>query len=332
MRTNWLFQMFMRGLLGLQIGFATLSPAWASGHPPNVVASIKPVHALVQTVMKGVGTSRLLIADPAAAHHAALRPSQARQLQDADILFWVGPVMERALIDAVPALTPDSNAVRLIELDGLTLHRAGRGAHGHDGHTEPDHAEPDHARPGADGHQHDDDGVNPHIWLDPDNLKLMLSAIAEVLGRADTDNAAIYRANAATAAKRIDAVLERVASEMAPLPKTGFAVLHDAHVYFERQFGFHADAILTVEPDVPPRARQLWAVRQLVVDGQVSCIFSEVGAPSKAVDMIVDGHDITVVRLDPLGTMIAEGADFFPQLLGAYAAGFTRCLGRPDNG
>ena len=54
--------------------------------------------------------------------------------------------------------------------------------------------------------------MDPHAWLDPENGKVWLAAIADALAAADPDHADAYRANAAAGASEIDAA----AAEAAP--------------------------------------------------------------------------------------------------------------------
>ena len=61
---------------------------------PKVVASIAPVHSLVASIMKDVGTPALLVSANASPHAYSLRPSEARLLADADVIFRVGPDMK----------------------------------------------------------------------------------------------------------------------------------------------------------------------------------------------------------------------------------------------
>ena len=70
----------------------------AAGHAaPKVVASIKPVHSLVASVMQGIGEPQLIIEGAGSPHTYSLRPSQARALQDADLIFWIGHELEAFL-------------------------------------------------------------------------------------------------------------------------------------------------------------------------------------------------------------------------------------------
>ena len=63
----------------------------------RAVASIKPIHSLVAGVMEGAGEPRLLIGSGASPHTYSLKPSDARALQNAQIVFWVGEDLETFL-------------------------------------------------------------------------------------------------------------------------------------------------------------------------------------------------------------------------------------------
>ncbi|NDB80277.1 zinc ABC transporter substrate-binding protein, partial [archaeon] len=60
----------------------------------KVVASIKPIHSLVSYLMDGVGKPDLIVDGYASPHGFALKPSHAKMLQSADLIFWVGEDLE----------------------------------------------------------------------------------------------------------------------------------------------------------------------------------------------------------------------------------------------
>ena len=144
-------------------------PAWAE--PPAVVTDIAPVHSLVSQVMAGVAEPTLLLDGVADPHSVSLRPSQARALENADLVIWVGdaltPWLGRALADLSGAET-----IALLDHPATTLRDFVQVA------PEPHEAnEDDH----DDTHAHGDEGVDPHAWLSPDNARGWLGALAEVL-------------------------------------------------------------------------------------------------------------------------------------------------------
>ena len=285
----------------------------ADQKPLSIVASIKPVHALVAGVMGDLGTPHLLLAAPTSAHHFTLKPSQARALQNADIVFWIGPGMEQPLTKALATLAADAQSVALDDSAGLVLFDFDDD--GHDDHGTKDKHD------GHGGH-----GINPHIWLDPFNAQIMLGVIADHLGKADPVNARAYQANADAMRQTFAQLQIDIARQLAPFAESEFLVLHDAHIYFERRFGMRAHAAITTEPDVMPTAAKIKKLRRDLESHPIDCIFGEPFLGQKAVRLIAEGSDIRIGQLDPLGSQLPAGASLYADLLKSYAAAFKACL------
>jgi len=77
-------------------------PARAEGI--KAVASIAPVHSLLSGVMDGIGRPDLLVRGAGTPHAFALKPSSSRLLNEARLVFWVGPGLEGFLVRPLAAL------------------------------------------------------------------------------------------------------------------------------------------------------------------------------------------------------------------------------------
>src|SRR5579863_3878343 len=110
-------QKLLRALLQIGLLFVA-TPALAA---PQVVASIKPIHALVAGVMSGIGEPGLIVAGSASPHAYALRPSDARRLEQAQLIFWIGPIFEGFLIKPLAALGGKADIVELDRAPGIAL-------------------------------------------------------------------------------------------------------------------------------------------------------------------------------------------------------------------
>ncbi len=134
----------------------------------KVVASIKPVHSLVASIMEGAGTPEILVDGAASPHTYSLKPSQARSLADADVVFWVGPSLEPSLEKPLETIAEGSTSVALDDAPGLTLLEVREGGtfeeHDHEGHDDhADHDHDDHDHEAHDGHDdHDDHAHEDH--------------------------------------------------------------------------------------------------------------------------------------------------------------------------
>ncbi len=183
---------------------------------PDVVVSIKPIHSLVASIMKGVGKPKLIVDGAASPHTFSLKPSNAAAIENADVVFWVGPGIEAFLEKPLDALAASATVIELEDAPGLEklpfresgafeAHDHGHEAeeahdHGHDEH----HATEDHADHDDDHHDHG--GFDTHLWLDPMNAKAMAEEIEKTLVSADPANAAAYQANGAALMKDLDAL------------------------------------------------------------------------------------------------------------------------------
>jgi len=300
----------------------------ADQKPISVVASIKPIHSLVAAVMGDIGTPHLLLEAPSSAHHFTLKPSQARSLQAADIVFWVGPTMEQPLTKALATLAPQAQTLPLIESAGLVLINFDKVTPAHEKHDHEKHDHEKHDHEKHDEHaKHDDHLINPHIWLDPQNAKIMLGVIAARLAKADPENASTYAANADSMAARLAILETDITSQLASYSAAKFLVLHDAHVYFERRFGLRNYGAITTEPDVMPTASRVKALRDELREHRFDCIFTEPFLGQKAAALIAEGSKVSIGTLDPIASNLPAGAQLYPDLLMSYAKALQSCFG-----
>ena len=107
---------------------------------PNVAADIAPIHSLVSKVMDGVGEPKLVIQSGASPHGYRLRPSEAKALQDANLIFWMGEELTPWLDGAIDTLASNATVTSLLDQEGVLLHDFREGAlfeaHDHSAHDE----------------------------------------------------------------------------------------------------------------------------------------------------------------------------------------------------
>lgn len=299
------------------------APAEAAD-PLKVVVTIKPVHALVAAVMRGVGEPVLLVDGQASPHSFAMKPSGARAVQQADILVRVAADVEPFTVRLVDTLPPRVKVVTLIDTPGVRVLERRTGAtfephvheHGHDH---------DHDHESA--HDHEHGSRDGHVWLDPANARAIVANVAATLAERDPGHAAAYAANAAEATRLIQAMEQEIAAMLAPVKARPFVVFHDATQYFEQRFGLSAAGALTVSPEVPPGARRLTAIRRRIGGSGAVCVFAEPQLQSKVIASAIEGTAAKQGVLDPEAIMLAPGPDLYGQLMRGLAVSFRDCLG-----
>ena len=306
----------------------------------NVVTSIKPVHSLVSGVMQGVGSPTVIIEGAGSPHTYSLKPSQAKQLQDADLVFWMGDELETFLEGPIQNIAQNAKSIKLIDSHGLKKIKFREGGmfdehddhDDHDDHDKEEHAKDDHDDHGHDKHakdDHDDHGhgeFDPHVWLDPINAKAVVHEIEEALVKADPKNAKKYEANAVRMAGKLDQLVTELRVQLQPVQGKGFIVFHDAYQYFEQRFGVAAIGSITVSPEVMPGAERVKALREKIRGLRATCVFSEPQFEPKLVRTLVDGTGAQTGVLDPLGSSLTKGPDLYFELLREMARSLKECL------
>ena len=294
----------------------------------KVVASIKPVHSLVASVMQGVSEPSLLVKGAGSPHTYSLKPSQAKELQAADIVFWMSHDLEAFLENSIESIAKNAKAVSLMDSHGLMKLNFREGGafdahdHGHDDHGDDKHD--DHGHDKHDDHGHDE--VDPHVWLDPQNAKSLVHEIEEHLAEIDPSNAAKYEANAKAVMKKLDALTKEIEADLKPIRGRGYVVFHDAYQYFEKRFGVSAVGSITVSPEVLPGAERVSELRDKVKSLNASCVFSEPQFEPKLVKTITENTDAGTGVLDPLGANIKDGPELYFTLIRNMAKSLKGCL------
>ena len=340
----------------IAIGAISLANISAANADIQVVTSIKPVHSLVSGVMAGVGNPSVIIEGAGSPHTYSLKPSQAKQLQDAKLVFWMGDELETFLAGPIENIAQSATTIKLTDAHDLKRIKFREGGmfddHGHDDHDEHDHEKHDdhddekhakkehddhddekHAKKEHDDHEdhdgHDDHGhgeFDPHVWLDPVNAKAIVHEIEEALVKADPEHASTYEVNAHKMMDKLDSLTAELREELEPVHEKGFIVFHDAYQYFEQRFDMAAIGSITVSPEVMPGAERVSELREKISDSSATCVFSEPQFEPKLVGILVEGTGARTGVLDPLGATLAKGPDLYFQLLRNMASSLKKCL------
>ena len=276
--------------------------------------------------MAGTGEPELIIEGASSPHTHSMRPSDARAVARADVVFLVHELFEASLHLSVETLVEGALVIELAEADGLVLKPVRSGGNfeedkDHVGHGEHSHDEDGH-------HSHDADlmGVDLHVWTDPGNAAAMGRQIARVLAGADPENADAYLANSRELTARLDDLSDEIQAAVTTAQGKPFVVFHDAFRYFEDRFGLTAVGSIVVNPSQPPGVRRIRELRQRVSDLMVVCAFREPQFDERIVETVVEGSSIRMGTVDPLGVGIEEGPELYFSLIRNMSADIGGCL------
>ena len=323
----------------------------------KVVASIKPIHSLASYLMDGVGKPDLIVDGYASPHGFAMKPSHAKMLQEADLIFWVGEDLEAFLEKPLKSIAKKAERIELMATKNLNVLKFrernifdehDHDDHGHDDHAKKkdDHDDHDHDKKAKkdDDHDHDHDShakkedghddhddhdghhhgeFDPHIWLDPINAKAILNEMVEHLIENDAANASVYKKNLDKALNELDKLTMNVMTDLNK--STASIVFHDAYQYFEERFKVNVLGAFTVNTDVMPGAEQLKEIREIIEHDNVSCVFSEPQFNPDIINAVAKDMNIKTGVLDPLGATLNPGKGLYFDLIKNMSSSFKGC-------
>ncbi|TNL13877.1 zinc ABC transporter substrate-binding protein [Kosakonia cowanii] len=302
---------------------AALSAAFLTltAHSANaaVVTSLKPLGFIASAITDGVTTTEVILPDGASEHDYSLRPSDVKRLQNADLLFWVGPEMEAFMVRSAQQV-PAQKQVVMAQLDGVKsqlMKGADEDEHeGHEGHDHDENSE----------HHHHHGEYNMHLWLSPEIARLSAVAIHDKLVEVMPQSRAKLDANLKAFEASLAQADKQVGNELAPLKGKGYFVFHDAYGYFEKQYGLTPLGHFTVNPEIQPGAQRLHEIRTQLVEQKAVCVFAEPQFRPAVVEAVARGTSVRMGTLDPLGIGIKLGKESYPQFLTQLSSQYASCL------
>lgn len=222
--------------------------------PPKVkvVTTLFPLYDFARNVGREKLHLTLLLPPGVEAHSFEPKPSDLVTLNEAHVFIYTGRFMEPWAQDIIKGLANR----KLLVVDASTGIKMIQSVT-HDGH-EPAGS------------------YDPHIWLDFDNAKTMVTGIGQALSTIDPANREFYRINA-----------ETYRAELADLDNEFTSVLrgckqkeivyggHYAFGYMATRYGLHYMAAQGVSPDAEPTAKDLVRLVDQIRKGGIRYVFYE---------------------------------------------------------
>lgn len=267
-----------------------------------IVTDIAPVSALLRDVTGA--PPRQILPDAVSPHDFALRPSDMRLLQEADLIVWLGPQASPGLAKAMQRIDFADKALDLSAVPGtfhLPVRRAGRF-----------------------GRAGDAGGTDPHLWLDPDNARLWAAAIAARLALLDPARAGSYDVGLARLAAALDAVEDAAKARLGRDGAAPYLQFHDAFQYFERHFGLQPLGAATAGDEESLSLGIVADLRSLLAEQPGACLFLSDANEQRRAAALLD--NMRIGWLDALGRTLPASGYSYPDLIAANAEGFTACL------
>lgn len=270
---------------------------------PSVVVTTPALGAIVRDVAGDAADVRVLLPVGADPHEHQPSARQAAHLLEADLVVENGLGLEQGLDDTLDRARDDGVAV-FTAGDHVVVRRGGRA------HVDGDDDE--------DGQGHDDEAVDPHIWMDPLAMRDVALALGPALEAELGVDLGDRPARVARDLERLDAEVRATLGAI-PAGRRHLVTGHDSMGYFAGRYDL--EVVGAIIPSFSSQAQAsagaLAGLRAQVEAAGVPAIFDEPGTPEGIARAIADE---TGARVVTIATLDMPGDGSYGAFLRAVAA------------
>lgn len=256
----------------------------------NIATTVAPITSIIANIAGGTGaTINGVVPEGTNSHTFEPKPSDAATLEQADVVFINGLVLEEPTKDLALANLKDGAVI--CELGTEIL-------------PESEYIY-DFSFPLEGGKP------NPHLWTNPPMAKEYASVARELLSQINPSNADIYAANYEAFAAKVDALDAAMAEATATIPEGQRKLLtyHDAYAYFALHYGYEVIGAIQPSSFDEPTPKEIADLIVQVQESGVTAVFGSEVFPSPVLEQI--GSETGVRYIDVLrdDDLIGEPGD-----------------------
>lgn len=227
----------------------------------TVVSTLFPLHDFVKNIGQDKLEAVLLLPPGTEAHAFEPTPSDIVKINNAKLFVYTGESMEPW---AHTIAKSADKKVKIVDASlGIEMQK-----------KETEQEKVDQHESKEEYPQHGE--VDPHIWLDFGNAKLMIETIEKALSEIDPQNTAFYQANAENYKTALTKLDERYRQTLAHCQHK--KIIHGGHFafgYLTKRYDLEYVAAQGFSPDSEPTARDLAALVEQLKENKLAYVFHE---------------------------------------------------------
>ena len=268
---------------------------------PVVTASILPTKYFIEQIAGDTLEVNVMVGRGADPHSYEPKPKQMSELEHSALYFAVGIDFENAWLDRFSKTFKNLKIVKTqegIEKIAMSGEHEHHEHHDHDAHDKGEAGEHKHHDHEEHGHHHEHGALDPHVWLDPQLVKIQARNIANALVENFPQNAEIYERNLAKFEARLDELDAFIADKLKGLKSREFIVYHPSWGYFAKRYNLEQIAIEIEGKE--PKPADLAELIEEAKEHEVKAIFVAPQFSKKSANLIAKQAGANVVEIDQL--------------------------------
>ena len=267
----------------------------------QITVSILPQKYFVEKITKDKFEINVMVQPGSSPHTYEPKTSQMKALAASKVYFSTGVSFEHVWLDKFK-----KNAKKTLFVDlSNGIEKLAMAEHEH--HDEEEHEEhkDEHKAHDHDEHKHEakdnhdgEDGLDPHIWLDPILVKIQAKNIYDTMLKVDAQNADFYKENYEQFIKELDELDANLKTILAPFKDKAFMVFHPSWGYFAKRYDLEQISIEIEGKE--PKPNELVELIEEAKKHDIKIVFVAPQFSQKSAKTISKNINANVVEIDPL--------------------------------
>jgi zinc transport system substrate-binding protein len=271
----------LKKILFLFIGALTILNA----SKPELTVSILPQKYFVQKIVKDKFDVNVMVQPGASPHIYEPKSSQMKSLMNSEIYFYIGVSFEKVWLDKFKLSAKNTTFVDTSSgIEKITMAK-------HEHHEEETNKKESHF-------EHEEEGTDPHIWLDPILVKVQAKNIYDAIVKIDSKNSEFYKANYEEFLKELDMLDAQLKTILAPYENRAFMVFHPSWGYFAKRYNLEQIAVEVEGKE--PKPNELVELIKDAKEHDIKIVFVSPQFSQKSAKTISKNIGAKVISLDSL--------------------------------
>ncbi len=244
-----------------------------------VAVSIPPQEFILDKIASNLVDKITIVKPGNSPHLYEPKPSQMEKLSKAKLYFAIGVEFEKVWLNKFKSLNPN---LKIIHSDSnITKYPIVNGQ-----------------KKGK---------LDPHIWLDPINLKIIATNMTKALIKEDQVNSKIYESNLNKFLKELDILDKDIRNKLSKLKNRTFLVFHPSWGYYSKRYNLKQIAIEIGGKN--PKSKELIKIIKIAKKNNIKVIIAQPEFSTKSANIIANEIDGIVIKVSPISKNVVKNIE-----------------------
>ncbi|OCL90967.1 MULTISPECIES: metal ABC transporter solute-binding protein, Zn/Mn family [Arcobacteraceae] len=254
-----------------------------------ISVTILPQKYFVEKIVKDKFNINVMVSPGSSPHNFEPKPSTMKALFSSKIYFMINEPSEKAWIEKFK-----TNAKNTLFVDTTKeIEKIAMMEHSHNEDEDEDEDDHHHSH-----HEHGEDGLDPHVWLDPISVKSQVKTIFETMVKIDEKNSKFYKENYEEFIKELDLLDNEIKEILKPYKDMAFMVFHPSWGYFSKRYEIEQISI-EIEGKEPKPNDMIKLIEEAKLH-KIKIVFVSPQFSQKNAKTISKSIGANVISIDPL--------------------------------